>query len=111
MSHKCPLCGTPVSWSERQAGLYACLTVCVPLVPFPRHLVEKHPSYLQEAKRLARPVMYTALSLAAAAALLFLSGFYAASALAGAVCVVFFMVGWNRRRRLIHRFQFSATGF
>lgn len=97
----------PVSWAERQAGLYACLTVCVPVVPFPRHLVEKHPDYLREAKRLARPVFYTAAVSAVAAALLFITGLYALAVLAGLVCVVFFTAGWVRRTRLIRRFRLS----
>jgi hypothetical protein len=57
---RCPLCGEPVSWGERQAGLYACLTVCVPLIPYPQHLIQKHRDYLAAAKKAARPVFYTA---------------------------------------------------
>ncbi|MEM2238460.1 MAG: hypothetical protein QXR26_07755 [Candidatus Caldarchaeum sp.] len=100
----CPLCGEPVSWAERQAGLYACLTVCVPLVPFPKHLVEKHSDYLAEAKKAARPVFYTAVVSAAAAAGLFLTGVLAAAWFAAASATAAFLLGFRRRKNLLRRF-------
>ncbi|MEM4303982.1 MAG: hypothetical protein QXQ70_08830 [Candidatus Caldarchaeum sp.] len=101
---ECPLCGQPVSWAERQAGLYACLTVCVPLVPFPKHLVEKHSDYLAEAKKVARPVFYTAVVSAAVAAGLFLTGFLAAAGFAAASATAAFLLGFRRRKNLLRRF-------
>lgn len=101
----CPLCGQPVSRMERQAGLYACLTVCIPLIPFPQHLIEKHPDYLTEAKNEARPVFYTfVFSLAAAAALL-LTDFLTAAALPGSASVVAVLVGFRKRKNLLRRFS------
>ncbi|MCS7133640.1 MAG: hypothetical protein NZ921_02435 [Candidatus Caldarchaeum sp.] len=99
----CPLCGEAVSWSERQAGLYACLTVCVPAVRHPNHLVEKHPDYLSEAKRLARPVFYSAAFSTAIAMLSWLLGLMSFGVLAAFAAVGFFMVGWSRRVGLIRR--------
>ncbi len=99
------MCGEPVSWGERQAGLYACLTVCVPLIPYPQHLVTKHPDYLAAAKKAARPIFYTALLTAALAGALAFFGLRTASVFPAAVAVTAFIVGWLRRRELINRFQ------
>jgi len=63
LTRPCPLCGEPVSWLERATAEYACLYACVRLVPFPRHLLEKHPDYLAEAKVVAKPIFFTALGL------------------------------------------------
>ncbi|MEM4189224.1 MAG: hypothetical protein QW544_01740 [Candidatus Caldarchaeum sp.] len=101
----CPLCGQPVSWTERQAGLYACLTVCIPVVPFPKHLLEKHPEYLTEAKRMARPVFYPAVASAAAAVFLLLTGGLAAAGLAAAASTAAFLIGFRRRKILLRRFS------
>ncbi|MDW8063310.1 MAG: hypothetical protein RMI43_03995 [Candidatus Caldarchaeum sp.] len=101
--NRCPLCGEPVTWAERQAGLYACLTVCVPAVPFPRHLVEKHPEYLREAKKLARPVFYSAAVSAVVAVVAGLLALSVPAVLAAGAAAVFFMVGWRRRVGLIRR--------
>lgn len=105
--HRCPLCGEPVSWAEKQAGEYACLTVCVPLIPFPRHLVEKHPQYLGEAKKLARPVFYSSAASAAALAVFMFFGLYELAVLVAVAALGFFMIGWSRRVRLIRRYRFS----
>ncbi|MEM0336293.1 MAG: hypothetical protein QW318_04465 [Candidatus Caldarchaeum sp.] len=100
---KCPLCGEDVGWAEEKAGLYACLTVCVPAVRHPNHLLQKHPQYLHEAKKLARPVFYSSAALTAAAALLLTAGLWQASLAAAALSAVFFMIGWRRRKALLHR--------
>jgi hypothetical protein len=102
---RCPLCGEPVSWGERQAGLYACLTVCVPLIPYPQHLIQKHRDYLAAAKKAARPVFYTAFFSAVFAGVLAVYGFHAAAAFPAAVSVTAFVTGWLRRRELISRFR------
>jgi hypothetical protein len=102
---RCPLCGEPVSWGERQAGLYACLTVCVPLIPYPQHLIQKHRDYLAAAKKAARPVFYSAFFSAVFAGVLAVYGFHAAAAFPAAVSVTAFVTGWIRRRELISRFR------
>jgi hypothetical protein len=102
---RCPLCGEPVSWGERQAGLYACLTVCVPLIPYPQHLIQKHRDYLAAAKKAARPVFYTAFFSAVFAGVLAVYGFHGAAAFPGAVSVTAFITGWLKRRELISRFR------
>jgi len=103
----CPLCGEEVSWGERQAGLYACLTVCVPVIPYPKHLLEKHPFYLAEAKKAGRPVFYTAASFAVLTALTTASGFYLLTPVFLSAAAILFGLGWFRRRRLIRLFQTS----
>jgi len=102
---RCPLCGETVSWGERQAGLYACLTVCVPLIPYPQHLIAKHPDYLAAAKKAARPIFYTAFLSAAFAGALVLFGLRGLAVFPAAVAVTAFIVGWMRRRDLLSRFQ------
>ncbi|MEM0349077.1 MAG: hypothetical protein QXE96_03040 [Candidatus Caldarchaeum sp.] len=103
MAGRCPICGEEVSWAEETAGLYACLTVCVPAVRHPIHLRQKHPQYLQEAKKLARPVFYPSAALAAATLFTLLTGFWQASIFTAVLSAVFFMIGWRRRRALLHR--------
>jgi hypothetical protein len=92
---RCPLCGEPVSWGERQAGLYACLTVCVPLIPYPQHLIQKHRDYLAAAKKAARPVFYTAFFSAVFAGVLAVYGFHSAAAFPAAVSVTAFVTGMD----------------
>ncbi len=60
---ECPLCGEQVTWKERTAAEYACLTVCIRAVRFPQHLVEKHQDYLKEASEVAKPIFFTALGI------------------------------------------------
>jgi hypothetical protein len=86
-------------------GLYACLTVCVPLIPYPQHLIQKHRDYLAAAKKAARPVFYAAFFSAVFAGVLAVYGFHAAAAFPAAVSVTAFITGWLRRRELISRFR------
>ncbi|GBC69490.1 hypothetical protein HRbin01_01189 [archaeon HR01] len=103
--HKCPLCGEAVTWVERQTGLYACLYTCIKITPLPKHLATRHREYLEEAKKIAPPIFYSALFFAALSILylvLWPSNLIVPGAsLAG---VGFFLIlGWIMRVRLIRR--------
>ena len=57
---RCPLCGEEVSWRDKKVAEYACLYVCVRLIPYPEHLLAKHREYLEAAGKVAKPVFYSA---------------------------------------------------
>ena len=103
---KCPLCGVPVSLKEKKAAEYACLYVCIRVIPYPEHLLLKHPEYVKEAKNVARPIFYPALILTLLSLITYvlIGPTIYVLALAG-VASTFWYAGMIIRKRLIEKYK------
>ena len=104
----CPLCGEKVSWSEEKAAEYACLYVCVRVIPYPAHLLNKHRDYLSRAKKIARPIFFTAILLTFSTFFSYLIlGVHYLTLVILFLTILMWVYGWVVRRRLIR--EYSTT--